>query len=136
MFRDWLVERSFDVQFEVLTPEELNKLLRKFYVEVRSQDGSLYSKSSLNGIRSAIQRHLQSAPWNWPHAIINNPVFASSNELLVGLFKKMTAEGNVRTRPHYPIETGDLEKLFESGVLGEHNPKSLSNLGEMKAGIS
>ena len=76
VFRDWLVERPLDLDFEVLTPEDLNKILGQFYVEARRQDGSLYLKCSLNGMRSAIQRHLQSELWNWPHAIIHNPVFS------------------------------------------------------------
>ena len=128
VFRDWLNERDVDIEFEFLTPQELNKLLGKFYVDARTQDGSLYSKSSLNCIRAALQRHLQSAPYSKPYSIINNPLFATSNETLIGLFKKMTAEGSVKTRPHYPIEAGDIEKLFDTGVLGMTNPKSLVNL--------
>ena len=42
-------------RIKVLTPEELNKLLGKFYVEARKPDGSIYSKSSLNGTEAAIQ---------------------------------------------------------------------------------
>ena len=128
VFREWLVAREMAPEFEVLTPAALNTSLAKFYVEARKEDGSVYSKSSLNVIRAAIQRHLQSAPWNWTSSIIHNPVFSTSNEVLVGVFKKMTAEGMARPRPHYPIDPGDLQKLFETGVMGKDTPNALLNL--------
>ena len=61
-------------------------------------------------------------------SIINNPVFATSNEVLVGVFKKMTAEGIIRPQPHYPIDPGDLEKLFATSVMGTDSPRALMNL--------
>ena len=128
VFREWLVARNYSTEFEVLSPSEINNLLAKFYIEARKRDKTCYSKSSLNGIRASIQRHLQSAPWNWPITIIDNPQFATSNEVLIGLFKKMTTEGVIRPQPHYPIDPGDLEKLFKTGVMGKDNPRALLNL--------
>ena len=40
----------------------------------------------------------------------------------------MTAEGMARPRPHYPIDPGDLQKLFETGVMGKDTPNALLNL--------
>ena len=95
MFSEWLSARSISPDFENLNHTELNTALSQFYVEARREDGGIYSKSSLNAIRAGLQRYLQSAPWNWKTAIINNAVFATSSEVLVGVFKKMTSEGSV-----------------------------------------
>ena len=64
MFREWLIARELSTEFELISSAELNTILSTFYVEARKEDGSQYSKSSINAIRASLQRHLQSAPWN------------------------------------------------------------------------
>ena len=55
IFRDWLIERNHDREFENMLPNELDILLAQFYVEVRTVDGNYYSKSSYTCIRASIQ---------------------------------------------------------------------------------
>ena len=41
-----------------MSKKELDKNLRYFYAEARTRDGALYSRSSLLGLRNAIERYL------------------------------------------------------------------------------
>ena len=47
VFTDWLQERSHSMQFENLSPDELDDLLGTFYLEARQISGEPYSKSAL-----------------------------------------------------------------------------------------
>ncbi|CAG2219072.1 unnamed protein product [Mytilus edulis] len=59
IFRQWLLEREKNVDFEDLDITSLDATLREFYAEVRSTDGNFYSKSTFVGIRASINRHLR-----------------------------------------------------------------------------
>ena len=56
VFESYLLEEKIELDLESVKTEELNKIMEKFYVEVRKQDGELYSKSTLLSIRFGIQR--------------------------------------------------------------------------------
>ena len=62
--RDWLMENDQNTEFEILTPIQLDNMLARFYVEVRSVNGEFYSKSGYVCIRAASQRHLHNPPHN------------------------------------------------------------------------
>ena len=55
-------EESNQGRFENDDKKELNKILRKFYAEVKTEKGQALTPSALTGIRAAIHRHLTSAP--------------------------------------------------------------------------
>ena len=61
-FEKWCDKRKLKVDFNCVTPVELNELLRKFYAEVKSEKGQPLTPSTLTGIRAAIHRQLTSAP--------------------------------------------------------------------------
>ena len=48
-----------NIVFEELSPGELNRVLGRFYVELRTPKGELYKKTTLLTYRQGIQRHLQ-----------------------------------------------------------------------------
>ena len=54
---------------------EMDELLSKFYVEVRKQDGSFYSQTSMRAIRSGLQRKFQEDDLT----IVNDTAFKQSN---------------------------------------------------------
>ena len=56
VFESYLKEKKIEIDIENVGLPKLNDILTKFYVEVRKQDGSLYSKATLNSIRFGIQR--------------------------------------------------------------------------------
>ena len=84
-FTDWLNSNDLPLQFEMLPAEELSGLLRRFYGEVRKEDGGVYSKSALAGVRAAISRHITTTPWNRGINIIRDREFKQANNLFVGL---------------------------------------------------
>ena len=61
-FEKWFDKRKLKVDFNCVTPVELNELLRKFYAEVKSEKGQPLTPSTLTGIRAVIHRQLTSAP--------------------------------------------------------------------------
>ena len=61
-FEKWCDKRKLKVDFNCVTPVELNELLRKFYPEVKSEKGQPLTPSTLTGIRAAIHRQLTLAP--------------------------------------------------------------------------
>ena len=128
LISEWCKARNMSADFEQLTPPELSALLRRFYGEVRKQDGTEYSKNALAGIRSAIHRHLTSAPFHVKYNIMYDSEFKSANNILVGVLKKMKREGKDDTKSYKPISSGDLQKLIRSGVLGTDNPLQLQDL--------
>ena len=46
----WCDERKLTVDFNCVTPVELNELLRKFYAEVKSEKGQPLTPSTLTGM--------------------------------------------------------------------------------------
>ena len=112
-------------EFEKLEVVELDDRLRRFYAEVQTRDGQVYSKAALAGMRAAINRHLTSNPWNRKINIIRDKEFQRSNNMFVGLIKRMKRDGNDKTRHHEPISDIDLQKLESTGVLSINNPTAL-----------
>ena len=55
----YLKTRKTDFDFTNINKSELNNLLRKFYDEIRKQDGSCYCKGSLVALRFGIQRQIK-----------------------------------------------------------------------------
>ncbi len=124
---DWCKENKLSPYFEDLPPPDLCRLLRKFYATVRKEDGEVYSKSSLNNIRSAIQRHLASPPFSRTINIMRDPDFNPANNMLRGTLKKSKKDGQDTTSHYRPISDGDLDKLQESGVMDPSTPEGLQN---------
>ena len=60
---------------------QIDTVLAPFYIELRKQDGTYYSKISYTGIRAALQRHLQNPPWNVKYSILADPAFLHSNQV-------------------------------------------------------
>ena len=130
IYSDWLAERNEHVAFEYLSVEELASILRRFYGEVNPQANSktgTYSRSSLMGIRAGLNRHLQGPPFNRTLNIVVDREFIPANKILTGRIKLNRIEGLDVTKHKSAISTGDIKKMYSSGVLGNDNPTSLQN---------
>ncbi|XP_072018850.1 uncharacterized protein [Amphiura filiformis] len=128
LFKDWCKESNLPQDFEKLPVAELATLLRKFYGEVRKTNGDPYSKSSLCNIRSGIQRHISSPPFQRTINIMHNEEFSNANNVFDGSLKKMKREGHDITKSHAAISEEDLDKLFAGDTLSTKNPVSLQRL--------
>ena len=111
-FSDWLKKRNKTCDFFIVSPEELNELLRRFYAEVKSaRQGSSLSPSTLTCLRAAIHRHITGVPYNRPINILADREFLTSNNMFNARCKLYVKEGNSKPKHKPSIGEGDMEKL-------------------------
>ena len=99
--------------------------LRYFYAEARTRGGALYSRSSLLGLRNAIERYLNNPPFNRGISITKGTEFQSSNKLLQSMIKLNKRENNENTKHKPPIPAADLQKLKSSNTIRGDSPWGL-----------
>lgn len=112
-------------EFKSLEEDELCNILRRFYASLVSKEGKTYSKSSLIGMRGAIQRHLTGGTVKRIINIVSGPQFKSANDVLAGKIKKMKIDGEDKAKSYPPINQADLEKIFSTKTLLVDDPTSL-----------
>ena len=110
---------------KTIDKKELNKILRKFYAQVKTEKGQALTPSALTRIRAAIHRHLTSAPLSRNVNILQDSDCMS--EAKANLFTK---EPNVKPKRKPSIEYGDMEKLNKYFMEGKNhgiwrNPEKL-----------
>ena len=76
-FTEWLEKRQIKVDYNIIKPDELNDILRKFYAEVKSNSGNSLTPSSLTCICAVIHRFVTGAPFNRTLNIIEDREFTS-----------------------------------------------------------
>ena len=96
-----------------MTFESLDNVLRRFYAEARTKKGEECSRSSLLGIRNALERHL--AANGREVKIAKYPLFAKSNKMLECKLNRREEKENVKHKP--VIEKEDMDKLKSSQFL-------------------
>ena len=83
--------------------EDLCRIFRRFYVEVRRKDGTSYQRPSLMGIRAALQRHLRSPDVGRKDIdILHGKKFVDANNTLDAYLKHLTREGQLKAVQHKP----------------------------------
>ena len=110
IFRNYLSSKGLNIDFENFTSTDLDKILTKFYAEIRQENGDFYKKSTLITIRHGINRYLQKANTNVD--IINGVDFVKSKQMFSAVCKDLKRKGNGGGK-HYPIiEESDLKKMM------------------------
>ena len=94
----WCTEKRLSKNLHEMSKKELDKNLRYFYAEARTRGGALYSRSSLLGLRNAIERYLNNPPFNRGISITKGTEFQSSNKLLQSMIKLNKRENNENTK--------------------------------------
>ena len=59
VFDKWCDENSLEKNLELILPEQLDKVLERFYASVCKQDGTDYELGSLKVMQAALDRHLK-----------------------------------------------------------------------------
>ena len=59
VFDKWCDENSLEKNLEMIPPEQLDKVLDRFYASVCKQDGTDYEPGSLKVMQAALDRHLK-----------------------------------------------------------------------------
>ena len=128
VLRSWSQCRHLEyVSIEAKAPEELDKVLSKFYAEVKKKDGDDYAPESLKITLSAIGRYLKEK--NYPLSIVRSSEFHSSQEILNAKAISLRQQGKGK-RPNkaQPITPEEESALWEKGQLGDFNGKVLTNV--------
>ena len=59
VFDNWCDENSLEKNLEMILPEQLDKVLERFYASECKQDGTDYEPGSLKVMQAALDRHLK-----------------------------------------------------------------------------
>ena len=104
--------------------DALDKLLGKFFKDVRKQNGSEYEPDSLSSFQRSIQRRLRELKVSFN--ILKDEEFCRSREVLAAKRKNIVKQGR-GNKPNAcrELTSEEEEKLFESGAFGYHNPEAL-----------
>ena len=116
MIADWCRECKIAKALLQMSELELNETLRRFYAEARNKNGGEYSRYSLLGFRSAVERHF--AVNNVQLKLTNNPIFQTSNKMLECKLKVNKREGKENVQHKPVIEPADIKKKS----LFDHEP--------------
>ena len=125
-FLDWARKRNMEVNLHSITGSELAPILRKFYAEVRKDNGKPLTPSSLVGIRAAINRHITSAPFYRNLNVVAGPDFVVANKMFDTKCKLYYKGNNPKPRHKPTIEKADMKKLGEYFSTYHQNPVVLS----------
>ena len=123
VFHQYLKEKKAD---EPQTKDTLENVLKLFYAEVRKANGTSYPKSTLNSLRSGLNRHFKATRG---FDIINDSEFNDANKVFGAECVDLKRQGLAKVEHKPPICEEDLKKLYESTAFGLNDPEKLQNKG-------
>ena len=111
---------------EMILPEQLDKVLERFYASVCKQDRNDYEPGSLKVMKAALDRHLKEKGCSF--SIIKDRELFKSRKVLEGKARKLRNEGKGKLpNKSRSLTREEEETLRESGQLGNSSPRSLLN---------
>ena len=108
-------------------PQILCKWLTLFIAEVRKKDGSPYPHKTVYRLLTGLLRHMRSVNVECPNFLdTNDSRFATFHNGLDNVLRELCGKGiGAQTQRTEAFTKADEESLWQSGVLGIDNPKSL-----------
>ena len=111
-----------------MEPVGLSTTLKRFYVEAVNVEVQPYSRSTMEAIRSGLDRFLSGSPQRRPFSIIRGKVFKPTNEALDASLKDLERQRLISfTNQKWPISGEDHGALYAASQLGLNTPESLVN---------
>lgn len=109
---------------ESIPPVQLNKLLCIFFMNVRNNHGKEYEPATIRNMACSIDRYLKSKDYG--KQLTTSVEFSKVMEVIKSKQKKLKREGkgNLEKRAD-AVSDKDIDKLYDVGQLGSHNPDSL-----------
>ena len=105
--------------------QELDRVLQ-FYCHVRKQNGDEYEPDSLRTMLAALDQHLSGCGCSY--SIMKDREFKESRLVLDGKAIQLRENGKgKKSRKADPLTAEEEEILWNTGVLGSDNPKSLNH---------
>ncbi|XP_067658215.1 uncharacterized protein [Haliotis asinina] len=111
VLREYLSQKGKTIEFENLTPEDLDAILSEFYLEARTEKGEKYKKSTLMAYRHGIQRYIEKTRPDID--IIRGADFKTSSKTFKAMGKELKRTGFGEVNHHAPIADADLIKLYD-----------------------
>jgi hypothetical protein len=123
----YLCDRGDSRKLHDIPPEELNSILRPFFLGLRRKSGTEFEPSSLDSIYRSIDRYLRD--FIYPKSLIHVHVFQSTRALLSAKKKQLVEVYGKGQRPNAAVGLtfAEEEQLWEANKLGNDNPQSLLN---------
>ena len=122
----WCDENSLEKNLEMILPEQLDKVLERFYASVCKQNGIDYEPGSLKVMQAALDCHLKEKGYSF--SIIKDREFFGSRKVLERKARKLRNEGKGKLpNASRSLTREEEEALWESGQLGNSSPRSLLN---------
>ncbi|KAK2548374.1 Uncharacterized protein P5673_031442 [Acropora cervicornis] len=126
VWKTWCEGKSIALEIEEHEPAELNRLLEKFYAEVKNKKGEDYEPDSLRVMIAAFDTHLKEK--QYPLSIIKDQEFHSSKQVLEGKAKLLRQAGRGK-RPNKArnLTKEEEELLWKENKFGSTTPEALVN---------
>ena len=116
-FLQWCESSKLDVDLHAVTAVDLALALTRFYSELRSECGNVFSTSSMTNIRRSLYQAIMAPPYSRDIDVLNHKEFARANEVFAAKFKQLKELQARRGRKHVvAIRDSDLRiinKYFE-----------------------
>lgn len=126
IFQKWAVLRNVSENLEAYESEELDKVLSRFYAELRKANGEDYEPDCLRVMQASLHRFLKEKAY--PKSILKDTEFLNSRKVLEGKARKLRRNGlGKRPNKAKSLTEEEEEILWTSGQLGGKNPRSLIN---------
>jgi hypothetical protein len=103
---DFMLEKNDDREIGTMDIVVLNGILQDSYVNVRTNSGDYYSKSSLVAIRQGIRRYLQEPPYNRHIDIVTDMKLKKANDAFKSMLKKCRQGGKGIDKHKKSIQSG------------------------------
>ena len=106
-----LHSKEYDIDFENRSTSDLNLLLKEFYINLRQQNGELYTKNSFLVSRQSLNRYLRSHHVFKTFNFIDGQEFNEANTAFQSTCKQMREQGKSKVHHKPTIQKGDMQKL-------------------------
>ena len=103
---------TVDLKTASLSATDLSEILRKFFVEVKTEKGQVLTPGALTGIRAAIHHHPTCAPLSRNINILQDSEFMSANQVFEAKAKLFTKENNAKPKHKSSIQSGEIESIL------------------------
>jgi len=103
LLREYLTETEQSSNFEALSAQQLNDVLKHFYLNARKADGEMCKANTLESTRYSLNRYLKSPPVQKTFDIINDNEFNEVNMCFKTVIKELKANGKGTTRNTTPL---------------------------------
>ncbi|XP_046376555.2 uncharacterized protein LOC124149185 isoform X2 [Haliotis rufescens] len=122
-FKRFLYEKyQEDIDLVLCPPEKLNMLLLDYLREARKVDGGELKGRSLKCVQERLDIFLKDA--GYPYSITKDKEFQLSRDYLK---RKIIEDGKNVSQKHSPVDSNDIELLFQTCQLGGHSLETLIN---------